>query len=85
MRCEGSQLCKEKRVLGGVGVPSVSQQWPGACPEDRSHLPSREGMCDCTAQGWSVLSSLAKVAFPKPKGASAGRGQRGGGEGKKLI
>lgn len=29
--------------------------------------------------GWLVLSSLAKMAFLKPKGASAGRGQGGGG------
>lgn len=78
VRCEGSQLCKEKNKLGDV-VPSVSQLRSGAWPDDHGRFPSsRERMCDCMAQGWLVPSSLPKMAYPKPVGASA-RGE------KKLI
>lgn len=83
MRCEGSQLCKEKRVLGGVGVPSVSQRWPGACPEDRSHLPSREGRCDCTAQDGWYYPALQRWLFRNLKEQVLGGGRGVGG--KKLI
>lgn len=70
--CEGAQLC-------GIAVLSASRVWPGPCPEDHGHFSSsRKRICDCMARGFSVLSNLARMAYPKPTGASA-RGE------KKLI
>lgn len=71
LRCEGAQLYEARKFSAALLFLLHPGYGLGHAQRIMAIFPAAERMFDCIAQGCSVLSNLARMAYPKPMGTSA--------------